>query len=172
MKIRKWKRRSDHSVPGLNTSSTADISFMLLIFFLVTTSMDSDKGLTRQMPPVEPQTEQQTVMDVDRSKVLEIGIDGENVVSVDDNATADLRKEVEDFIMRTGKDHIISISSDENADYDTYFHVTNEIVAAYNELREGEAQKCFKKHYADCTPQQQEQIRELFPQRISEDYED
>ena len=38
-------------VPGLNTSSTADISFMLLIFFLVTTSMDTDKGLTRRLPP-------------------------------------------------------------------------------------------------------------------------
>ena len=48
--------RPKRRVPGLNTTSTADISFMLLIFFLVTSSMDSDKGLARQLPP--PQNEQ------------------------------------------------------------------------------------------------------------------
>ena len=50
------KRR--HQVPGLNTTSTADISFMLLIFFLVTTNMDVDKGLTRQLPPADKQEQQ------------------------------------------------------------------------------------------------------------------
>ena len=49
--------RRRKKVPGLNTTSTADISFMLLIFFLVTSSMDTDKGLPRQLPP--PQQEQQ-----------------------------------------------------------------------------------------------------------------
>ena len=45
-------------VPGLNTTSTADISFMLLIFFLVTTSMDVDKGMVRQLPDPEPEKQQ------------------------------------------------------------------------------------------------------------------
>jgi len=45
-------------VPELNTTSTADISFMLLILFLVTTSMDIDKGLSRQLPPPTPPEEQ------------------------------------------------------------------------------------------------------------------
>ena len=44
-------RRKRREVPGLNTTSTADISFMLLVFFLVTTSMDADKGMNRQLPP-------------------------------------------------------------------------------------------------------------------------
>ena len=48
-------RRNRNETPGLNTTSTADISFMLLIFFLVTTSMDVDKGLLRQLPSPEPQ---------------------------------------------------------------------------------------------------------------------
>ena len=51
-------RRRRHEVPGLNTTSTADISFMLLIFFLVTTSMDIEKGIVRQMPPADNQQEQ------------------------------------------------------------------------------------------------------------------
>lgn len=56
-------KRRRHRVPALNTASTADISFMLLIFFLVTTSMDVDKGITRQLPPVE-QTEDKSVAEV------------------------------------------------------------------------------------------------------------
>ena len=48
-------RRQKHRVPALNTTSTADISFMLLIFFLVASSMDVDKGLSRQLPPADNQ---------------------------------------------------------------------------------------------------------------------
>ncbi|WP_273178330.1 ExbD/TolR family protein, partial [Hoylesella pleuritidis] len=56
-------RHRPRRVPRLNTTSTADISFMLLIFFLVTTSMDVDKGLSRQLPPpdLHPQTEETNV---------------------------------------------------------------------------------------------------------------
>ena len=66
--IRTNKRRR---VPGLNTTSTADISFMLLIFFLVTTSMDMDKGLLRQLPP-NAQQESLEPMEVQKDKLLEI----------------------------------------------------------------------------------------------------
>ena len=44
-------------MPQLNTTSTADISFMLLILFLVTSSMDVDKGLSRPLPPIQPDEE-------------------------------------------------------------------------------------------------------------------
>ena len=43
--------RKKRGVPGINSSSTADIAFMLLIFFLITTSMDTDRGLARRLPP-------------------------------------------------------------------------------------------------------------------------
>ena len=43
--------RKKRAVPGINSSSTADIAFMLLIFFLITTSMDTDRGLARRLPP-------------------------------------------------------------------------------------------------------------------------
>ena len=51
------------SVPQLNTTSTADISFMLLIFFLVTTNMDVDKGITRQLPPQGQQQSEQSFVE-------------------------------------------------------------------------------------------------------------
>ena len=63
------KREKRHSIPELNTTSTADISFMLLIFFLLTTSMDSDKGLGRMMPPPEPD-KQEEMQDVKKDNVL------------------------------------------------------------------------------------------------------
>ena len=66
-------RRKQHETPGLNTTSTADISFMLLIFFLVTTSMDVDKGLLRQLPAPEPQHQQQVSV-VDKATLLELHV--------------------------------------------------------------------------------------------------
>ena len=68
-----FRRRRFEQIPELNTSSTADISFMLLIFFLVTSSMDTDKGLLRQLPP--PPQEQQPPQDVRKDHVLQITLD-------------------------------------------------------------------------------------------------
>ena len=65
-------RRKQHKTPGLNTTSTADISFMLLIFFLVTTSMDVDKGLLRQLPSPEPQKKEQQQSVVDKANLMEL----------------------------------------------------------------------------------------------------
>ena len=69
------------SVPQLNTTSTADISFMLLIFFLVTTNMDVDKGITRQLPPQGQQQSEQSF--VEKSTVLDLQITGGNRLLVD-----------------------------------------------------------------------------------------
>ena len=65
-------RRNRNETPGLNTTSTADISFMLLIFFLVTTSMDVDKGLLRQLPSPEPQKKEQQESVVDKNNLMAI----------------------------------------------------------------------------------------------------
>ncbi len=64
---------SKKKMPGLNTSSTADISFMLLIFFLVTTSMDSDKGLTRRLPP-PPENQENTAVQINERNIFKVSI--------------------------------------------------------------------------------------------------
>ena len=99
-------RKRKHQIPGLNTTSTADISFMLLIFFLVTTSMDVDKGLRRQLPPAQPKTTQQESI-VDKDKLLELSIKADNIVMQNGHKIRiqDLQVQVEDFIMRLGKEH-------------------------------------------------------------------
>ena len=82
MRVIKFRKRKKKRMPVLNTTSTADISFILLIFFLVTTSLDTDKGLVRQLPPM-PKEEQNETMKVDDEKVLEIDIDARDLVTVD-----------------------------------------------------------------------------------------
>ena len=77
-----FKRRK-HRVPTLNTTSTADISFMLLIFFLVTTSMDIDKGLSRQLPPLEDDKEEQ-VIDMNKNDMIRLSISADNQLSIND----------------------------------------------------------------------------------------
>ena len=73
--------RKRRRVPGLNTTATADISFMLLIFFLLASSMDTDKGLARQLPPPQDQhTEQEMV--VKQRNVLEIALDADNQLTL------------------------------------------------------------------------------------------
>lgn len=69
-----FRRKFEYKVPGLNTTSTADISFMLLIFFLVTTSMDADKGITRELPPIDKKSEN-TPTNVANDKTLRLRID-------------------------------------------------------------------------------------------------
>ena len=74
--------RRRRTVPQLNATSTADISFMLLIFFLVTTSMDLDKGLTRKLPPVEKNKQEESI--VNKDNIIKVFITGNNKILVDD----------------------------------------------------------------------------------------
>lgn len=165
-----FRRRKKHKVPGLNTTATADISFMLLVFFLVTTSMDSDKGLGRQLPPVDPE-EQVEVTDVDKTKVLTIHLKKDGVVEKDEQKVAidsKLRKDVRHFIVEKGPTHIIELQVDRNADYDTYFRIQNLIVKAYSEIRNAGAKKKYGILYGECNEEQREAITKAYPQRITE----
>ena len=163
-------RRKRREVPGLNTTSTADISFMLLVFFLVTTSMDADKGMNRQLPP--KQDEKQEMMDVDRSKVMSLSLSEEGLLTIDDKiADIDkIRRQLKEFIVSTGPSHIIELKTDRKCDYDTYFHLQNEIVRSYREIRDAAAKQQFGKPYSKCSVEQREQLMEKYPQRVQEVY--
>jgi len=165
-----FRRKEKKTVPGLNTTSTSDISFMLLIFFLVTTSMDSDKGLGRQLPPMDPE-EQVEVQDVDKNKVLTLHLMKDSKLTMDDKAVAiddNLRKDIRHFILEKGRTHIIELQLDRDADYDSYFRLQNQIVRAYRELRDAASKKKYGKMYAKCSEEERKKITKMFPQRIQE----
>lgn len=164
-------RRKQRETPGLNTTSTADISFMLLIFFLVTTSMDVDKGLLRQLPSPEPQKkEQQTV--VDKANLMELRLTAGDTLLVNDKPmkVSQLKEETIRFVHRLGKKHLISIESDRDADYNLYFQMQNQLMKAYSQLRNETAQKKYHRDYALLNNDQKEQVRNICPQRITESY--
>jgi biopolymer transport protein ExbD len=164
-------RRKQRETPGLNTTSTADISFMLLIFFLVTTSMDVDKGLLRQLPSPEPQKkEQQTV--VDKANLMELRLTAGDTLLVNGKPmqVSLLKEETIRFVHRLGKKHLISIESDRDADYNLYFQMQNQLMEAYSQLRNETAQKKYHRDYALLNNDQKEQVRNICPQRITESY--
>lgn len=183
-------------VPGLNASSTADISFILLIFFLVTTSMDTDMGLARRLPrPPEPDQEDAT-MDIKSRNILFVRLNAAGQLWVKDETTsgygdiATLRQHVINFVKNEANDsklpekhvknidllgqcfvtdkHVISVQTDRGTPYDVYFQVQNELVAAYNELRNELAKEKFGRAYDYLTDEQQAAVRSYYPQNISE----
>ena len=186
--------RKKKSMPGINSSSTADIAFMLLIFFLTTTSMDTDKGLARRLPaPPDPNVKQDDNLKVKERNVLQVRINKDNQLMVGSEymEVSQLRAKAKEFIANpnddetlpekhvvnipllggdcmVAKNHVISVTNDVGTSYQAYIDVQNELVAAYNELRNEKAKSAFGKNYGDCSEDEQKAIREFFPQKISE----
>ena len=154
-------RRKSHETPGLNTTSTADISFMLLIFFLVTTSMDVDKGLLRQLPSPEPQNKERQESVVDKENLLAIRLTAGDTLLVNDRPmkVAQLKDEVIRLVHRLGKKHLISVESDRDADYNLYFQMQNQLMEAYSQLRNETSQKKYHMNYAQLGNDQKEEVR-------------
>ena len=165
-------KRRRHRVPALNTASTADISFMLLIFFLVTTSMDVDKGITRQLPPVE-QTEEKSVAEVQRGNIMQcvIGADGKLVVDGKPARYEGLRNTIASFVRKAGNRHLITIQTDADAAYDTYFELQNELVEAYASVRDKESMRRYGRHMAELTPSQRATVASTCRQHVAENYD-
>ncbi len=164
-------KHKGRKLPGINTTSTADISFILLVSFLVMTSMDVDKGLMRQLPSPET-TEQQNITDIEKRNVMSLRITSSGELLEDDKPLDidNLRSKAINFIYKVSdrKHHVITLDVSSKAPYDVYFNVQNELAAAYNILRNSHARNTFGKDYALCTPEQREQVRAYYPQRIAE----
>lgn len=198
--------KSSRKLPALNASSMADISFLLLTFFLLVSSMDVDSGLARRLPR-PPQTEEQTSVDVQRRNLLVVLVNAQNEIFVQNQqgstfyANAEellgtggkpaMKDVVKEFVLNTsGSDalpqlieedfgapigvvpvtsnHVVSIQNDATTKYSVYIAVQNEVVRAYNELREEGAKKYFSVSYEELNLDQKKQIDDLYPQRISE----
>lgn len=164
--------RREHKVPGLNTTSTADISFMLLIFFLVTTNMDIDKGLLRQLPPESSQDNQESYAEEKTTMALRVTADNRLLLDNKPYNIKRLRGRVEAFVDAVGKKHLITLYVDPQADYNTYFHVQNELVAAYKNLRDRASMRLYGKDYAALSQSQKDKVKDVCPQRIAEQYYD
>ena len=108
---------------------------MLLIFFLVTSSMDAGKGLSRQLPP-PPQQEEQ-VADIHTSDIITVALTADNQLTLDGTPVSlgQLQQQVRQFAAVNPKRRVIAIKAAPTATYDAYFQLQNAIVAAYKPLR-------------------------------------
>lgn len=166
-------KRRKHRVPELNTTSTADISFMLLTFFLVTTSMDVDRGIVRQLPPLDDDEDADNVeTKVDKQNTLAFHILPSGKITLNDKPVEvdKLHDDIANFITMRPKQHVIMLDADPKAGYKAYFALQNEIVLAYNKVRANMAQRLYHKPYEALTEEQRDNVRDLCPQRISETY--
>ena len=185
--------RGKRKVPDINSSSTADIAFLLLIFFLITTSMDTDRGLARLLPPPpEDEKKDDNTDKIKERNILQVYLNkddalmcGNEYISIDqlrdkakefianvnnsEHMPEKTQKNVEFFgtSMVTDK-HVVSLQNDRGSSYQAYISVQNELVAAYNELRDELAQEKWQLPYAELNDEQQKAVREIYPQRISE----
>ena len=145
---------------------------MLLVFFLVTSSMNSDKGLGRKLPPVDEH--QQELRDVNRSNVLQVSLDAFDVLYCDEKTVTlqELQQQVESFVASRQTDrHIIAVKTNRQTSYNAYFEMQNAIVGAYHHLRDKMALKCYGHPFNQCNAEEREVIVARYPQRISEGVE-
>lgn len=182
-------KTSRRQTPEINTGSTADIAFLLLIFFLVTTVIPNDKGINRKLPPpCEPGNDCSTI-DTHQRNILEIRINSMDELFIKGKveSLSELKTIVTNFIDNNGdascnycegsqdqrssdnpKKAIISLSNDPDTSYQFYIDVQDEITKAYYELRNTYAEKNFYKIAKDLTRDEVLETREAYPFILSE----
>jgi hypothetical protein len=185
----------------------ADIAFLLLIFFLVTTTIETDAGLDRMLPPIEPPD---TDVIIKQKNIFTVNINRNGQLLVEEKLMdiQDLRAEAIAFLDNGGSPSgtpeycnyckgkrdasssdnpqkaIISLKNDRETPYSTYITVQNELVAAYNDLRNRESKRLYGRDFTEMeseylnpeTPssvrdelkEKVQRIQELFPQKLSE----
>jgi len=163
-------------IPSINSGSMADIAFLLLIFFLVATTIEQDKGLLRKLPPKitgEPLVHNER-------NVLRVWVNSNNFISVNDKLVPieELREVSRSFIDNRGlrtdwsespEEAIISLKASTQTNYDTYIQVQNELAAAYHELRDGFSKAHYGREFYELESEAQiKAVKKKYPMRISE----
>ena len=182
--------RKKGKVPEINASSMADISFLLLIFFLVTTTMDTDSGITRRLPPpvenpeMDVKVKERNIMNVMINKYDKLLVNGKpgDVATLkdltkefitprpnDEKAPEVETKDIEllgNVMLSKG---VVSLKNDRGTSYAIYISVQNELAKAFNEMKDEMSLKYFNQHYADLTDKDKiDAINKAVPVRISE----
>lgn len=171
-------KKKNRPAPEINASSMADIAFLLLVFFLVTTTIDVERGITVKLP--EWSEEPPENIKINSRNIFSVLVNAQNQLLVRGEPTKveELRERAKEFIMNPAKKDdlaevpgaaIISLKNDRGTKYGTYIEVYNELKAAYNELWDEESMALFNEHFNDdLAESKKRKVREKIPFVLSE----
>ena len=177
--------------PEINSSSTADIAFLLLCYFLMTTTMDQDMGLQRRLPPMPDKNQKVEDQKVNRRNIIVVKINSADrlLAGTEPMHVSQLKEKIKEFLSNPNNDPnlpekeekqiegfgtckvskgVISLQNDRGTSYQAYIAVQNELVKAVNELRDEFSMANFGKLYIKCNEDEQKIVSKAIPQNISE----
>jgi hypothetical protein len=195
------------ATPEVNAGSMADIAFLLLIFFLVTTTIEKDKGIARQLPPIDDIEQPDVIIKQKNLFIVNVNKSDQLLVEEELMDIKDLRQAAISFLDNGGAKSgdplycnyckgkrdpassdnpdkaVISVQNDRLTSYKMYIAVQNELVAAYNFLRDRESQRLYGWKFTEvkksidegsfqgdeeAVQEKLENIQKLFPLKLSE----
>ena len=181
--------RNKKKLPGLNASSMSDISFLLLTFFLLVSSINTDMGIQRRLPPPsDPNVKPPDIHRINTFVVL-VNKDDKLLFNNELGDITALKDRAKEFLSNPDNlpnlpekqtrnipllgdievsKGVISLQNDRGTSYEMYLMVQNELTAAVNELRDEMAKARFGRAYIDCSQAQREAIDKAIPIAISE----
>lgn len=178
-------------LPEINSSSTSDIAFLLLSFFLMTSNMEQNSGLQRRLPPMPDENQEVQNQKINRRNILVVKVNSADRLMAG-NEPIDislLKYKIKEFLVNANDDPklpekemkdiegygeypvskgVISMQNDRGTSYNMYIAVQNEIVKAIDELRDDFAKANYGKAYLSLDEDKQKIVREAIPQNISE----
>lgn len=177
--------------PGLNTGAMSDISFLLLTFFLLTSSINTEQGIPRKLPPPKKEDTQDLKVDINKRNVLNVLVNFRDEISVngDEIMITDLKARAKEFFANPSNDPslpekvskpidgigdfqvskgVVSLTNDQGTSYNMYVQVQNELQRAVNELRDETALLYFGKKFDGLDSAAQRAVSTAIPMSISE----
>ena len=167
------------------------MAFLLLCFFMMTTTMDQDKGLQRRLPPIPDPNQKVEDQKVNRRNIIVVKINSADrlLAGTEPMHVSQLKDKIKEFLTNPAEDPtlpekeeieiegygpckvskgVISLQNDRGTSYQAYIAVQNELVKAVNELRDEWSMANFGKLYIKCDEDEQAIVRKAVPQNISE----
>jgi len=178
-------------IQEINAGSMADIAFLLLIFFLMVTTMDTETGLQRRLPPMPDENQQQEDVKINKRNILVVRLnDNDRLFAGGDMMdVSQLKDKAKEFLLNPANSEnlpereikpiegfgnyavskgVISLQNTRGTSYKAYIAVQNELVKAVNEIRDEFAMQNFGKPYVALDEEKQRIVRDAIPQNISE----
>ncbi len=177
--------------PGLNTGSMSDISFLLLTFFLLTSSINTEQGIPRRLPPPKADDAKEIKADINKRNVLNVLVNFRDQISVNgqEMMITELKAKAKEFFANPNNDPslpekvnkpidgigdfpvskgVVSLTNDQGTSYNMYVQVQNELQRAVNELRDETALQYFGKKFSALDSAAQRAVTSAIPMSISE----